>query len=254
MKPGLLYPILVLLGTIVLPSLVKADAPQLSADRLNLLDERGYFTPTFKAAVHDLVDARQEIVQAKEDEKKARASLPDLQQQAAAAMAETNRLQKELDLYAHPEDTDFDALQAAMKNPAISAQQRMVLAQAFVWSYPTDPHQAEAEQDLRQIQKQLADLQQAEKDAEAVRIAAQAKLLQRAQARDLSLEEWQDFLRDKSQGDLVGLLGRPQREGPDYWIYTGDWTVDPATKAKVGLQIHFNGTRVLSVAPQDHSF
>ncbi len=245
--------IALLLGAgLLTPALVRADGPKLSADRLDLLDERGYFTPEFKASVHDLVEARQEVELAKQEEVKLRAQLPDLQNQNAAAQAETARLQKELDVYAHPEDADFDALQNGMKNSAMAPEERLALAQAFVWSYPTDPHQAEAEQDLQQIQKQIANRTQAEKDADAARIAAHAKLVQRAEARDLSLSEWQDFLRDMSQEEIVTYLGHAQSGGEDYWIYDGDLTTDPLTQARVGLQIHFNGTRVISVGAQPH--
>ena len=33
-----------------------ADSKQLSPERLDMLDQLGYFTPGFKAAAHDMVD------------------------------------------------------------------------------------------------------------------------------------------------------------------------------------------------------
>ena len=138
---------------LLLPGVLRAaDGPQLSAARLDQLDQRGYFTPKFKAAVHDLVDAQQASAQAQEQEKKLAVTLPGVRQQAADIQAQVAALHKELALYEHPEDSDYDALQAAMKNPATSPDERLKLAQAFVWSYPADPRQAEAEQDLRQVQ------------------------------------------------------------------------------------------------------
>jgi hypothetical protein len=240
-------------GLLLPASLRAADGPQLSAARLDQLDQRGYFTPKFKAAVHDLVDAQRAAAHAQDQEKKLAAALPGLRQQSADIQAQVAALHKELSLYEHPEDADYDALQAAMKNPSASPDDRLKLAQAFVWSYPTDPRQAEAEQDLRQIQKQIADMDKAARDAAAANAAARAKLLQRVQARDLSLPEWQDFLRDMSQEDLLTYLGRPDTVGVDYWLYRGAWTTDPVTKVKVGLQVQFNGTRVQTVttpAPQ----
>lgn len=234
-------------GLLLTTAVRAADGPQLSAARLDQLDQRGYFTPKFKAAVHDLVDAQQASARAQEQEKKLAITLPGLRQQAADIQARVAALHKELSLYEHPEDSDYDALQAAMKDPAASPGDRLKLAQAFVWSYPTDPRQAEAEQDLRKIQKQIADMDKAARDADAAKAAARAKLLQRVQARDLSLVEWQDFLRNMSQEDLLTYLGRPDTVGVDYWIYSGAWTADPVTKAKVGLQVQFNGTRVLTV-------
>jgi hypothetical protein len=249
-----LSPLLVVGAGLLLPLAGRAaDGPQLSAARLDQLDQRGYFTPKFKAAVHDLVDAQQAAAQAQEQEKKLALMLPGLRQQAADIQAQTAALHKELSLYEHPEDSDYDALETAMKDPAASPDDRLKLAQAFVWSYPTDPRQAEAEQDLRKIQKQIADMDKAARDADTAKAAARAKLLQRVQARDLSLTEWQDFLRDMSQEDLLTYLGRPDTVGVDYWIYSGAWTTDPVTKTKVGLQVEFNGTRVLTVttpAPQ----
>ncbi len=229
------------------PTLLHGASPQLSATRLDFLDERGYFTPAFKTAIHDLVNAREALAQAKAEQEKMKAMLPDLQKQGEDAVARVADLQKELNRYAHPEDADFDALQKAMGDPAAKPQDRLVLAQAFVWSYPTDPHQPEAEQDLQRIQKQLSDEVQAAKDADVARVAARAKLVQRAEARNLSLSEWQGFLQDMSQEDLLTYLGRPQTQGIDYWIYSGVWTTDPSTQAKVGLQIQFNGGRVIRV-------
>jgi hypothetical protein len=246
--------LLVMAAGLLLPvGLRAADGPQLSAARLDQLDQRGYFTPKFKAAVHDLAEAQQAAARALEQQKKLAATLPGVRQQEADLQAQVAALHKELALYEHPEDSDYDALQAAMKNPAVSADERLKLAQAFVWSYPTDPHQAEAEQDLQQVQKQVAAMDQAARDDAAAKAAARVKLLERVKVRDLSLAEWQDFLRDMSQEDLLTYLGRPDVVGVDYWLYSGTWTTDPVTKAKTGLQVEFNGTRVLTVttpAPQ----
>jgi len=227
---------------------------QLSPERLDVLDKLGYFTPGFKAAVHDLVDSKQALDQANAEQAKLNNDLPSLQDQASQADAKTNALRQELAREEHPEETDFEALQKRMSDPGARLEDRIVLAQAYVWTYPVSPHQSEAQQYLQQIQKKLADQQQAEKDSEAARAAARAKLIQRAQAHDLSLSEWRDFLRDMSQDDLVKLFGRPSSIAPagDYWIYSGAWTLDPATNQKVGLMINFNGGRVMSVvkAPQ----
>jgi hypothetical protein len=87
----------------------------------------------------------------------------------------------------------------------------------------------------------------------AARAAARAKLVQRAQARDLSLGEWRDFLRDMSQDELMKFLGRPTSQTGDYWIYSGDWIANPAAKQKVGMEINFNAGRVISVSEEPHS-
>jgi hypothetical protein len=224
-----------------------ADSGQLSPERLNRLDRMGYFTPGFKAAVHDLVDAKHALEQAKVEQIKLAAELPDLQQQATATEANTIALRQELARYEHPEEIDFDALQKQMNDANAKLEDQIALAQAYVWTYPDSPHESEAQQYLQQTQKKLADQRQAEKDAEAARVAAHAKLVQRAQARDLSLNEWRDFLSGMSQEDLVQLLGRPTSQSDDYWVYEGEWVLNPATNQKVGLAINFNGGRVLSV-------
>jgi hypothetical protein len=233
---------------LLIPALCRAEDSHLSPQRLDWLDQRGYFTPNFKRAAHDLVDAKEALAKAKSDQAALQQSLPALHDQVAQEQAKLTALQKELALYAHPEDADFDALQKAMKDPSAKPEQQLELAQAFVWSYPTDPHQTEAEQDLRQIQKTLADQQEAARQAEAARIAARAQLLQRAQAHDLSISEWQTFLQDMSQEDLLKTLGRPQSVGDGFWTYPTGWTQDPVTGRKAGLQINFNGTRVLSAS------
>jgi hypothetical protein len=223
------------------------DSSELSADTLNTLDEMGYFTPGFKAAIHDLVDARQALAQAKSEDKKLTLELPDLQKQAAETEAKATALREELARYDHPDETDFLALQTRMHDASSKPEDQLALAQAYVWTYPASPHESEAQQYLHQVQEQEAGRQQAEKDAEAARAAAHAKLIQRAQAHDLSLGEWRDFLRDMSQEDLVRLIGQPNSQSNDYWIYSGEWIIDPTTHKKVGIQINFNGGRVLNV-------
>jgi hypothetical protein len=220
---------------------------QLSADRLDALDERGYFAPAFKAAVHDLVDTQHELRQLTDEKAKLNKQLPDLQRQAAEAEAQAVALRQELAKYEHPEENDFTALEGRMNDSSAKPEEQIALAQAYVWTYPASPHEAEAQRYLQQVQKEMADRTQAEKDAEAARVAAHARLVQRAQARDLSLGEWRDFLRGMSQDDLVKVIGRPTSQLGDYWIYSGDWTTNATTHQKVGLQINFDAGRVLSV-------
>jgi hypothetical protein len=245
-KTGVILSAMAALCVASLPA--RADTGQLSPERLNMLDQQGYFTPAFKAAVHNLVDVRTAVRQARTEEKKLILTLPDLQQQATDAEARTAALRVELAKYDHPDETDFIALQARMNDPAAQLEDQIMLAQGYVWAYPASPHQSEAEQYLQAAQKKLAGQQQAKKDAEAAREAARAKLIQRAQARELSLNEWRDFLHDMSQDDLLKYLGRPDSQRGDYWIYSGPWITDPVTSQKVGLEINFNAGRVISVA------
>jgi exonuclease VII large subunit len=230
-----------------------ADGKQLSPERLDMLDHLGYFTPGFKAAVHDLVNSKRALEQASAEQTKLTRDLPDLQEQATEIEAKAVSLRQELVKVEHPEETDFDALQKRMDAADAKLEERIALAQAYVWTYPASPHQSDAEQYLQQMEKKLADRQQAEKDAEAARVAARAKLVQRAQARDLSLSEWRDFLRDMSQDDLVKFLGRPTSQRDDYWIYSGAWIIDPASKQKVGMEINFNAGRVIGVVEEPRS-
>jgi hypothetical protein len=224
-----------------------AKGGQLSPERLDFFDKRGYFTPAFKATVHALVETQQAIAQVKQDEKKLKAELPGLQKQGSEAEAKVTSFRQELAQYEHPEEKDFTILQARMNDAAAKPQEQSQLAQAYAWAYPTSPHQADAQQYLQQAQKKMADQQQAEKEGEAARAAAHAKLVQRAQAKDLTLAEWKDFLRDMSQEEVFKYFGTPSLHGDNYWTYTGAWTTDPTTGEKVGLRIDFNGSRVLNV-------
>jgi hypothetical protein len=230
-----------------------ADGGQLSPERLDMLDQLGYFTPGFKAAAHDLVDSKHALEQTSAEQTKLTRELPDWQRQAAEAEAKVIVLRQELTKYDHPEENDFVVLQKRMNDAGAKPEEQIALAQAYVWTYPASPHQSDAQQYLQQTQKKLADQRQAEKDAEAARAAARAELVQRAQAHDLSLGEWRDFLRDMSQDDLVKLLGQPASQRGDYWIYSGDWITDPGTKQRVGMEINFNAGRVISVAEAPHS-
>jgi hypothetical protein len=228
------------------PLPAQADRP-LSAERLDRLDHEGYFTPNFKAAVRDLVTTQQELQKAQAEQKKFEQDLPGLQRQATEAQAKTAALRQELVQYDHPEENDFNVLEDQMKNPSAKPEDIIALAQAYVWTYPTSPHEPDAQHDLATLQQKIADQKQAEKDAEAAREAARAKLVQRAQAHDLSLPEWRDFLRGMSQDDLVKLLGQPSSKQDDYWFYTGGWVVNPAGGQKVGMQINFDAGRVITV-------
>jgi len=229
----------------------RADT-QLSADNLDKLDQWGWLTPGFKTAVHDLVDSKQAIVDVKKEEKELTLKLPDVQKQADDAEAQVKALRAQLADYDHTADSDFAELQKRMNDTGTSPDDQRVLAQAYLWAYPASPHQGDAQQYLQQAQKKVADQVQAAKDAEAARVAARAKLLERAQAHQLSLAEWRDFLRDMSQEDLLKYFGRPDYEGADYWVYSGDWTEDPVSHQKVGLQMAFNAARVISVAEAPH--
>ncbi|MEJ0001226.1 MAG: hypothetical protein WDO13_19960 [Verrucomicrobiota bacterium] len=220
---------------------------QLSPERLDVLDKRGYFTPSFKAAVHDLVETHQALAQAREDQKQLEHDLPDLQRQANEAQAKTVALRQELAKYDHPEENDFTVLEGRLNDPKVRVEDLIALAQAYVWTYPASPHEAQAQQDLALMQKKLADAQQAERDAEAARQAAHAQLVARAQAHELTLDEWRGFLHGMSQDDLVKLLGQPAAQQDNYWYYLGGWVVMPAGTPKAGLEINFEAGRVIAV-------
>jgi hypothetical protein len=239
------------LGVTSLPG--RAGDGQLSPERLDMLDRLGYFTPGFKAAVHNLVDTKHDLEEAKAEQAELAKEEPILKKQAKDAGASTDALRQELAKYDHPEDGDFVALQTLMNDSNAALADQIAQAQAYVWTYPASPHESDAQEFLQQARKKLADQQQAEKDAAAARAAAHANLVQRAQAHDLNITEWRDFLSDMSQDDLVKFLGRPTSESGDYWIYSGGWVVDPTTQQKAGMEINFNGGRVLSVVEQPHS-
>jgi hypothetical protein len=196
-----------------------------------------------------LIDAKETLKTADSDRIKLELTLPGLEKNAKAADAKVARLKDELTRYDHPDETDFTALQSAMKDPSAKIEDQVTLAQAYVWTYPGSTHAGEAEQDLQQLQKKIADQVQSAKDADAAQTAAQLKLIQRVKAHDLNLGEWRAFLQDKSQAEVEQYLGAPAAKADDYWTYSGAWTIDPTTNQKAGLQLTFNGGRVLSVAP-----
>ena len=233
-----------LLGLATLPG--RADV-KLSPERLDMVDQLGYFTPTFKAEVHDLIDSKTALAKAGDENHKLTLELPGLTQQATESQAKMTALRQELAKYEHPEETDFVALQALMKDPKAKLPDQIAMAQAYVWTYPASTHEGDAQAFLTQGQKTWAEGVQAEKDTEAKRAADYATMVKRAQARDLNVDEWRDFLRNMSQDDLVKLIGRPTTQAADYWDYAGQWTTDPSTHQKVGLQITFDAARVQNV-------
>ncbi len=221
----------------------------LTVTQIQTLEKRGWITPAFEAASRDLLAARDDARQAKADEASLSATLPALRQKVAVEDQKVAALQAELARYDHPDETDFAALQASLKDASAKPQDQMALAQAFVWTYPASAHAAEAEQDLQQLEKKIADQVQAAEDSAAAQEAAQLKLLQRVKAHALSLGEWRSFLQDKSRDEVQQYLGAPTSQTGDYWTYTGAWTVDPSSNLKSGLQLTFNGGRVQNVAP-----
>ena len=228
------------------PMAVHADK-QLSPEMIDAYDRSGYFTPNFKAAIHDLVEAREALDKAQAEQKKFERDLPELEQQAAEAQAKTAALQQQLSLYDHPDENDFAALEAKIHDPAARPEDVIALAQAYVWTYPASPHVTDAQEYLSTWQKKLADQVEAEKEAEAAREAAHAALVRRAQAHDLSVAEWRDLLDGMSQEDLVKLFGQPTSKQDDYWFYDGEWVINPANAQKAGLQINFEAGRVITV-------
>ena len=158
-----------LAGLCLTPTPGHADSKQLSPERLNMLDQLGYFTPSFKAAVHDLVDTKHALEQANAEKTKLTQGLPDLQKQATETEAKASALRQELATYEHPEETDFVALQNRMNDAGAKPEEQIAQAQAYVWAYPASPHQSDAQQYLQQVRKKLADQRQAGKEAEVAR-------------------------------------------------------------------------------------
>jgi hypothetical protein len=239
--------IFLLTAVALLPRAARAD-DTLSASQIAVLQHRGWLTPKFQAAARDLIAAKEAANDTGAEQDKLKAQQPALQKSVDAEDAQVAQLKAELARYDHPDETDFTALQDAMKNTSAQLNDQLAQAQAYVWTYPASPHAAEATQDLRQLEKKIADQTQAASNAEAAQLAARAKLLQRVQARDLNLSEWRAFLQDKTQAEVTQYLGAPSSQQDEYWIYSGAWTTDPETGQKAGLQLNFNGGRVLSVA------
>jgi hypothetical protein len=221
----------------------------LTQTQIETLEKRGWITPGFEAASRDLLQARDDARTAQADEASLSAALPALREKVSAEDQKVAALRAELARYDHPDETDFAALQAAMQDAGAPTQDQMARAQAYVWTYPASAHAADAEHDLQQLEKKIADQTQAAQNAAAAQEAAQLKLLQRVKAHALSLGEWRSFLQDKSGDEVQRYLGAPTSQSADYWTYAGDWTVDPSSNLKSGLQITFNGGRVQNVAP-----
>ncbi len=232
-------------------------APQqqtgLTTERLNDLDKLGAFTPDFKRAVHDYVEAKQAIATALKDKNKYRDQLPGIEKQAETEEAKVAELQQKLAEYDHTAETDFILVQKKMSDKEAVPEEQLILVQTYVWCYPMSTHKSEAQMYLQQVQKVLADRAQAQKDAIAAEEAAHAKLLARVQSHDLSRAEWNDFLRNMSQEEVLKYLGRPQMLQGSYWIYIGAWMPDPLRNRKVGLRINFNAARVISVVESEAS-
>ncbi len=247
MKPIFhLFGIVVSAGLMLAPAPVRADG-ELSTKNLDVVDQWGWFTPGFKTEVHELVETKQAAVIARQEDKDIEATLPDLRKQVTDTQAKVDLLKQQLAEYDHADQTEFVQLQKLAGDASAKPEDVRIAAQAYLWAYLTSPHQADAQQILQTVQKKIADQIQADKDAATAKAAARVLLLQRVQAKQLSLSEWRDFLRDLSQEDVIKYLGRPTSGTVDQWTYIGEWTEDPETNQKIGLQIDFNAARVNNV-------
>ena len=103
--------------------------------------------------MQDLVAARQAVEQTKIEEAQLKKNLPDLKQQADAAEKKVEALRKEFAQYNNSDDSDYAALQDSLKDTKAKPEDQIVMAQAYVWAYPTSPHQAEVQQTLQGLQK-----------------------------------------------------------------------------------------------------
>ena len=222
------------------------EAKKLSPENFDAADRAGYFTDSFKQALRDFVASKQLLADTKAEQAKMDQDLPALQKQAAKTQASLVAMRQELAKYEHPEEIDFDMLQARMKDPAAKSDEQLALAQAYVWTFPASPHAVEVQGYLQGVQKKIADQQQAVRDAEAARLAAHEELVRRAQAHDLDLAGWRTLLRDMSQEDLVRLIGHPSQINLDDWTYAGPLMTD-AMGRKVGLEITLDAGRVINV-------
>lgn len=242
-------PIVALLAVVLLvPFSAHAD-DGLTPAQIEAMRQKGWITPDFEKASRRLIDAELAAKQAQDDKARLDAQLPVMERKAVEEDGKAGKLKDEINRYAHPDETDFTALQATLKNASAKPEDQMALAQAYVWTYPGGAHTADADKDLQQLQRKIADQAQAAKEADAARTAAQLKLLARVKTHDLTLGEWRAFLQDKSKAEVVQYLGEASYQADDFWGYGGDWTVDPSTTMKAGLGVTFNGGRVQNVAP-----
>ena len=155
MKRHLFSVILAVLAGLSLVTIPGRAEGQLSARNLDALDQAGWLTPAFKEAVHDLVNTKQAIVDTKKAEKDLTLTLPGLKAQADKADADTVARRAQLAEYEHTDESDFAALQKTMTDAGAKPEDQRVLAQAYVWAYPTSTHQAEAQQYLQEAQKNI---------------------------------------------------------------------------------------------------
>ena len=226
---------------------LKVDSGQLSPEWFDYFNHHDYIPPDFKVAIHALVDNNAELASTQADNLRLQEALPEAKRKADEAEAKLAKLQAQLTIYSNLAESDFTELQKTVSDPKAKITDQYAVVQAYVWTYPSSPHLAAVQQALASIQKKLADETQAKKDKQAADLAAQQKLIQRAISHDLSLSEWQDFMRDRSQSELVTLIGRPSIDDGDDWIYRGDWATDPKGGPKIGLQVFFNAGRVQTV-------
>jgi len=256
MKQVFIPTLVILAGILTMPQDVRADTSlvttQFSPEHLDLLDKRGYFTPAFKQAVHDLVNAKKDVVNANAAQKKLENELPGVEKQVRDAEDQMNALSKQFDELNHIDESEFVELQKKIGDSSVTLEQQRVLAQAYVWGYPTSPHEAEAQKYLADVQKKIADAAQAVADAKAAKIAAHAGLVQRAITKDLNISEWRDLLLTMSKEEILKFIGEPQGGDSDNWAYAGGWTENAISHQKVGLVVTFRGGRVINVTEAPH--
>ncbi len=215
-----------------------------SSTATNFVDSA--ITPRLQAAVES---TRHELAAAKSARDAVQAKVADCQNLIAQAQTEQQQLQQEIE---QKKNSDIYVLSGILKIRAggdlQSAHDQLV---AFLPKFPSSPLGALAREQLTEINNQLAaeDEQKKQQEAEAARVAAQARadLLARAGRGEVTLSEVRQALIGKTRAQVSGLLGQPSETASDSWGYRQQMILNPLTNEKHGLIVYFAEGIVQSV-------
>ena len=236
-----------ILGLLIARTVLGATAAPMVADF-----EDKSITPRLQAETQA---TRQELAAAQAARNATKEKYGELQGQIAQDKADEEQTRKAIeqkkisDIYVYSR-----IIQARTRGEITVAREQL---QAFLAKFPASPIVPRAQQQLSQINDEIALLdsrkKQAEADAAVQTANAKAELLARAGRGEATLSEMRKALIGKTRAQVSALLGTPAETDSNSWGYARQMIVNPVTSEKFWLLVYFFEGTVQSVDYNRHT-
>ncbi len=220
-----------------------------AAQLVEELDKMGFISPDVKKLVESYFDKETELRRLHKENTEASSSREEAAAKVKSMEEQVADLGKKLKGADHPDAVALDALKNAVADTSVSLDDQVAQAQKFLWAFPTSSLLPEGQKIMDMLQGKVTERDQKIADDKRKIAERLAYLTDGAMKHNLRLEEWREFLKDKTQDEVAAAMGNPDSAVSDgNWYYLGPCTLDPASQERAGLVIIFNGTRVQNVS------